>query len=107
AVVLPGSGRVGIGLALAVMDAGWLQLDHGLWVVLGTLSVLRSNALATGRTTLQALAGTLAGFAIGAPYAQLASTNATLSWYVLPLATFVTAYAWGAVGFLVGPAVFT
>jgi Fusaric acid resistance protein-like len=56
----------GIGLALAVLVAGLLQLDHGLWVVLGTLSVLRSNALATGRTTLQALAGTLAGFALGA-----------------------------------------
>jgi uncharacterized membrane protein YccC len=106
-VVLHDSVRVGIGLALAVLVAGLLQLDHGLWVVLGTLSVLRSNALATGRTTLQALAGTLAGFAIGAPYAQLASANATLSWYVLPLATFVTAYAWGAVGFLVGQAVFT
>jgi uncharacterized membrane protein YccC len=84
-----------------------LQVDHAFWVVLGTLSVLRSSALATGRTTLQALAGTLAGFAIGAPYAQLAIGDVTLSWYVLPLATFLAAYAWGGVGFVVGQAVFT
>jgi uncharacterized membrane protein YccC len=105
--VLHDSVRVGIGLALAVLAGRLLQLDHAFWVVLGTLSVLRSNALATGRTTLQALAGTLAGFAIGAPYAQLASADVTLSWYILPVATFLAAYAWGAVGFVVGQAVFT
>jgi uncharacterized membrane protein YccC len=105
--VLHDSMRVGIGLALAVLVGRLLQLDHAFWVVLGTLSVLRSNALATGRTTRQALAGTLAGFAIGAPYAQLASADVTLSWFILPLATFLTAYAWGAVGFVVSQAVFT
>jgi uncharacterized membrane protein YccC len=105
--VLHDSLRVGIGLALAVLVGRLLQVDHAFWVVLGTLSVLRSSALATGRTTLQALAGTLAGFAIGAPYAQLAIGDVTLSWYVLPLATFLAAYAWGGVGFVVGQAVFT
>jgi hypothetical protein len=35
-------------------------------VVLGTLSVLRSNALGTGRTALLAILGTVVGFVIAA-----------------------------------------
>ena len=42
--VLHNSLRVALGLALAVLLARLLQLDHAFWVVLGTLSVLRSNA---------------------------------------------------------------
>jgi hypothetical protein len=41
-------------------------LQHGFWVVLGTLSVLRSNALGTGRSILSALAGTAVGILAGA-----------------------------------------
>jgi len=42
-------------------------LDHdAFWVVLGTLSVLRTNASGTGATALRALAGTVLGFAVGA-----------------------------------------
>lgn len=43
--VLHQSVRVGIALALAVVLARVLRLEHAFWVVLGTLSVLRSNAL--------------------------------------------------------------
>ena len=40
-------GAVGLALAVAVVEV--TDVSHGFWVVLGTLSVLRSNALGTGR----------------------------------------------------------
>jgi hypothetical protein len=55
--MLHNSLRVAVGLSLAVLIARLLQLEHAFWVVLGTLSALRSNALATGQTTVQAIAG--------------------------------------------------
>ena len=42
--------RGGAGLALAVAVIEITDVEHGFWVVLGTLSVLRSNALGTGAT---------------------------------------------------------
>src|SRR5439155_10626799 len=50
-----------VGLAVAVYIAQRTGLQHGFWVVLGALSVLRSNALGTGWSILSALAGTAAG----------------------------------------------
>ena len=42
--------RGGRAWALAVLVANLSGVQHAFWVVLGTLSVLRSNALSTGRT---------------------------------------------------------
>ena len=55
-----------MGLAIAVFIAQKSGLQHSFWVVLGTLSVLRSNALGTGRSVISALAGTAVGIVIGA-----------------------------------------
>ena len=43
------------------------NVSHGFWVVLGTMSVLRSNALGTGATALRAVGGTALGFVVGPP----------------------------------------
>ena len=53
--------RGAAGLAIAVYIAQRTGLQHGFWVVLGTLSVLRSNALGTGWSIVSALAGTAVG----------------------------------------------
>jgi uncharacterized membrane protein YccC len=105
--VLHNSLRAAIGLALAVLLARLLQLDHAFWAVLGTASVLRTTALATGRTTVQAILGTLAGFALGAAFTALAGTDTAVMWAALPFTVFLAAYAPGAVGFVVGQAAFT
>ncbi len=105
--VLHNSLRVGVGLALAVALARSLQLSHAFWVVLGTLSVLRSNALATGRTTVQALVGALIGFALGALFLIVAGTNQMALWIVFPFTIFLAAYAQSAIGFIAGQAAFT
>ena len=41
-------------------------MQHSFWVVLGTLSVLRSNALNTGQNIVRGLLGTAVGFVVGA-----------------------------------------
>ena len=105
--VLHDSVRAAVGIALAVLISRLLRLDHGFWVVLGTLSVLRSNALGTGRTTVEALVGTLAGFAVGVLIALAAGANPAIAWAILPLAAFTAAFAWTAVGFVIGQAAFT
>jgi len=99
--------RVAVGLAIAVLVARSLGLQHAFWVVLGTLQVLRSNALGTGRTTIQALAGNVIGVAIGGLFAALAGDHRLVMWAALPLAIFVAAYAATVVGFIASQAAFT
>jgi uncharacterized membrane protein YccC len=105
--VLHGSARVAVGLAISVLLARTLGLNHAFWVVLGTLSVLRSNALATGRTTLQALAGSVIGFAAGGLFAALAGNDTAVMWVAMPIVLFFASYAASAIGFVAGQAAFT
>ncbi|HEY4025083.1 MAG TPA: FUSC family protein [Candidatus Dormibacteraeota bacterium] len=105
--VLQNSLRLAIGLALSVVLVRSLDLSHGYWAVLGTLQVLRTSALGTGRTTIQALAGNAIGFAVGGLFAVLAGNHPLLWWVALPFGAFVAAYAVTTLGFLVSQAAFT
>jgi len=105
--VLHGSARMAIGLAISVLLARTLSLEHAFWVVLGTLSVLRSNALGTGRTAVQALAGSVIGFVLGGVFIGLAGTHTVAMWIAMPIATFLASYAASAIGFVAGQAAFT
>jgi uncharacterized membrane protein YccC len=98
-------GSVALAIAVAVADLSGVQ--HGFWVVLGTLSVLRTNAAATGSTALRALAGTAIGFVVGAALLIGIGTGPTALWVALPCAVFVAAYAPGTTPFAVGQAAFT
>ena len=106
-VWLQNSVRGAVGLGLAVLVADVSEVSHGFWVVLGTLSVLRTNAAATGATALRALAGTAIGFVIGAALLIGIGTGPTALWVALPCAVFVAAYAPGTTPFAVGQAAFT
>ena len=76
-------------------------------MVLGTLSVLRTSAVATGATAWRALAGTVVGFAIGAALLAAIGTGPVALWVVLPVAVLIASYAPGTAAFLVGQAAFT
>jgi uncharacterized membrane protein YccC len=106
-VWLHNSVRGAIGLGLAVYIADRTGVQHSFWVVLGTLSVLRSNALSTGQNALRALLGTVAGFILGAALLALIGTNTTLLWFLLPLAIFLAGVAPAAISFVAGQAAFT
>jgi uncharacterized membrane protein YccC len=99
--------RASIAIAAAVAIADLSSVQHGFWVVLGTLSVLRTNAGSTGSTALRALAGTLAGFVIGGALIVAIGTNTAVLWAALPVAVFVAAYSPGTAPFAVGQAAFT
>src|ERR1017187_4238318 len=99
--------RGAAGLAVAVFIAQKSGLQHSFWVVLGTLSVLRSNALGTGRTIVSALAGTAAGILVGAAILIPVGGNQTALWAILPVAVLIAAYAPRAVSFAAGQAAFT
>ena len=99
--------RGAVGLAVAVFIAQRTGLQHGFWVVLGTLSVLRSNALGTGWSILSALAGTAVGILVGALLVIGIGTHEAVLWGVLPVAVLLAAYAPRAISFAAGQAGFT
>jgi uncharacterized membrane protein YccC len=98
-------GAAALAVAVAVADLSGVQ--HGFWVVLGTLSVLRTNAAGTGSTALRALGGTAVGFVVGAALLAAIGTGQAAMWVVFPLAVLVSAYAQGTTPFAVGQAAFT
>src|SRR5207237_7788831 len=99
--------RGAVGLAVAVYIAQRTGLQHGFWVVLGTLSVLRSNALGTGRSVVTALAGTSVGIVVGALLVIGIGTHEAVLWIVVPFAILLAAYAPRAISFAAGQAGFT
>ena len=99
--------RGAVGLTIAVYVAQRASLQHAFWVVLGTLSVLRSNALGTGATILQAVAGTAVGIVVGGGLIVLIGSNHGLLWAALPVAVLLAAYAPRAISFAAGQAGFT
>ncbi len=101
------SARGAIALAAAVAVAKIIDVQHAFWVVLGTLSVLRTSATATGSTALRALTGTVVGFAIGAVLMLAIGTDPTVLWAVYPLAVLIAAYTPGTAPFAAGQAAFT
>ena len=105
--VLQGSLRVAVGLALAVWVARTFDFSHGFWVVLGTIQVLRSNALGTGRTIVLAVVGNVIGVVIGGLFAVVAGNHPALMWTAFPIAVFGAAYAATTIGFMLSQAAFT
>jgi uncharacterized membrane protein YccC len=99
--------RGAVGLAVAVYIAQRTGLQHAFWVVLGTLSVLRSNALGTGWSVVSALTGTAIGILIGAALIIAVGTHEAVLWAVLPVAVLLAAYAPRAISFAAGQAGFT
>jgi len=106
-VWLHNSLRGAAGLGLAVLVARLTGVQHSFWVVLGALSVLRSNALNTGQDAVRAILGTVAGFIVGAALLVGIGTNTTVLWFLLPLAVFLAGVAPAVISFTGGQAAFT
>ncbi len=98
-------GAAGLALAVAVVEV--TDVSHGFWVVLGTLSVLRTNVFGTGATALRAIGGTAVGFFIGSAIMIGVSDHTVLLWFVLPVAVLVSGAAPAMISFAAGQAGFT
>ena len=99
--------RGAVGLALAVTVVEVTDVQHGFWVVLGTLSVLRSNALGTGATALRAVGGTALGVVAGSLIMVGVADHTVLLWVLLPLAVLLSGVAPAMISFVAGQAAFT
>ena len=106
AVVVRNSLRTGLGLALAVATTHVFPVEHGFWVVLAAMSVLRSSALATGTKVLSAVFGTAGGFIIGAVLIELLGVDPAVLWVALPIVAFFAAYVPKVASFTAGQAAF-
>jgi Fusaric acid resistance protein-like len=106
-VWLHNSLRGAAALAAAVLVAEQTGVQHSFWVVFGTLSVLRSNALNTGQNALRAVLGTAVGFAVGAALIEVIGTNETVLWVLLPIAVFLAGITPALISFAAGQAAFT
>jgi uncharacterized membrane protein YccC len=104
-VIFQNSLRLAVGLGLARLLGGLLQVEHGFWVLFATLSVLRTNAFQTGATAVQAILGTVIGFAVALPLLLAIGTRGDLYLYLLPVVTAGGLLAgsinvvWGQAGF--------
>jgi uncharacterized membrane protein YccC len=99
--------RGAIGLAIAVTVVEITNVSHGFWVVLGTLSVLRSSALGTGATALRAIGGTAVGVVVGSAIMIGVADHSVLLWVLLPLVVLISGLAPSMISFAAGQAGFT
>ena len=99
--------RGSVALAVAVAVADLTGVEHRFWVILGTLSALRTNVAGTEATVWRSLAGTIAGFAVGGALLAATGTGPAALWIVLMFAVFVATYAPGTAPYPVGQAAFT
>jgi uncharacterized membrane protein YccC len=106
-VWLHNSLRGAVGLGIAVTLANLTSAQHSFWVLLGTLSVLRSNALNTGQNALRAVTGTVVGSILGAGLLALVGHHGNVLWLLLPFAILIAGIAPAAISFAAGQAAFT
>jgi hypothetical protein len=107
AVVLRNSLRTGFGLAVAVAVTHIFPVQHGFWVVLAAMSVLRSSALTTGTRVLRAVTGTVIGFLLGVVVIELVGVDRVVMWMLLPVVAFGSAFVPEVASFIAGQAAFT
>lgn len=99
--------RSAVGLGLGVLVMNLTGVDHGFWVLLAVISVLRFDAVGTRKFALFAILGTAAGVLIGLGLIELVDSRPLGLWILLPLLTFAAAWAGSAVNFPSGQAAFT
>ncbi|OBK71306.1 FUSC family protein [Mycobacterium sp. 1274761.0] len=107
AVAVRNALRTGLGLAVAVAVTHLFPVEHGFWVVLGAMSVLRSSALTTGTKTLRAVVGTAIGFALGALLISVVGVDPAVLWILMPVVVFGSAFVPEVASFTAGQAAFT
>lgn len=99
--------RTALGLAVAVLVVQVTGVQHGFWVLLGVIAILRFDMAATRTMALQAIGGTILGVGIGTLVLLGVGERPVLVWVLLPGSVFLAAWAPGALNFLVGQTAFS
>lgn len=85
------SARQAVAIGMSLLVAMATGVSHGFWVVLGTISSLRFDAVGTGRTVRDAFVGTALGFVAGSLVLHYLAGSPAL-WLMLPPLAFLAAY---------------
>lgn len=102
-----GAVRVAIALTIGIAIVRAFGVVHGVWVLLGVMSVLRFDASSTRRFAWQAIVGTTVGVLVGSGIVWAAGERELLLWAVLPIAVFVAGWGPTAISYLAGQMAFS
>jgi uncharacterized membrane protein YccC len=99
--------RLALGLAAARLVAGLLDLSHGFWVLLATLTLMRTSVSATRAAVIPAFVGTVIGGLVMAVILELAGADSKIYEIAFPFVLVLGLAAGPVAGPLVGQASFT
>lgn len=99
--------RRALAMAIAVLVVDLVGVQHGFWVLLGTISVLRFDAAGTRDIAWRAIAATGVGAAAAVALLLVFNANPDWLWLLLPIAVFLAAWSGAALGYAAGQAAFT
>jgi uncharacterized membrane protein YccC len=106
-VYLQNAVRLALGLAAARLVAGAFDLSHGFWVLLATLSLMRTSAVASRAVLVRAFSGTVAGAVAAGLVLTFAGSDTTVYAWVTPLLMIVAFAAGPLLGLAAAQAGFT
>jgi uncharacterized membrane protein YccC len=106
-VFLQNAIRLAIGLALARLTAGVLDLSHGFWMLLATLTLMRTSVATTRAGIVPAFLGTVAGGLVAALVLALAAGNSVVYEVAFPFVMIIALTAGPLIGLAAGQAAFT
>jgi uncharacterized membrane protein YccC len=96
-----------LGLAVARLVAGLLDLSHGFWVLLATLTLMRTSLTATRAAVIPAFIGTVIGGLLMAVVLGLAGGDSKFYEIAFPFILVIGLAAGPVAGPMVGQAAFT
>jgi len=99
--------RLALGLAAARLVAGLLDLSHGFWVLLATLTLMRTSVAATRAAVVPAFVGTVIGGLLMALVLGLAGANSKFYLIAFPISLIIGLAGGRIAGPIVGQASFT
>lgn len=99
--------RLGVGLALARLVAGELDLSHGLWVLLATLTLMRTSVTSTRATLVPAIVGTAIGAVVAAGLLALVGPHTIVYAVLFPVLCVTSVLAGQVIGMIAAQASFT
>ena len=99
--------RLAVGLAAARLVAGVLDLSHGFWMFLATLTLMRTSVTATRAAVVPAFLGTVAGGLLMAVVLGLAGGDSMVYEVAFPFVLLLALAAGPIAGPVAGQALFT
>jgi uncharacterized membrane protein YccC len=99
--------RLAVGLAAARLVAGVLDLSHGFWMLLATLTLMRTSVAMTRAAVVPAFLGTAAGGLVAALVLTLVGGDSVVYEVAFPFVMLIALAAGPIAGLLAGQALFT